>query len=113
MNPLIPAIISGVLGTAQQAPGPGAVQTPLAATRPLPQGAVKAVMDPPLQGVARFDGKTLQLAPGLQIRDTQNRVVMPFAVQQPVAVRYLVDAGGSVNRVWILTPEEAARTDSQ
>ncbi|MBA3902607.1 MAG: hypothetical protein C0522_02875 [Rhodocyclaceae bacterium] len=113
MNPLIPAIITGILGSAPQAPGPVAPETPQMTIRPMPQGAVKAVMEPPAQGYARFGNKTLHLAPGLQIRDAQNRIVQPITLQQPVPVRYLVDAGGDVNRVWVLTPEEAARSDPQ
>lgn len=113
MNPLIPAIITGVLSSAPQAPGPAAPETQQMTIRPMPQAAVKAVMEPPVQGYARFGNKTLHLAPGLQIRDARNRIIQPVTLQQPETVRYLVDAGGEVNRVWILTPEEAARSDTQ
>ena len=113
MNPLIPAILGGVLGAAQDAPGPAAPPAPQAAIRPIPLDAAKAVMEPPVQGYARFGDKTLWLAAGLQIRDTHNRIVLPVSVSEPVAVRYLIDAGGAVSRVWMLTPGEAAQPDSK
>lgn len=112
MNPLIPAILSTILGAAQEntAPAQSQLQT---AVRPMPAGTQRAVMAPPSQGYARFDDKLLHLAPGLQIRDTYNRIVMPGTVEQPVAVRYLADASGDVSRVWILTADEAEQPDPQ
>jgi hypothetical protein len=110
MNPLIPAIISGIISSSTpQTPEPELSQT----ARPLPGTAIAAVMDPPVQGYARFGAKTLHLAPGLQIRDAQNRIVMSGTVQQPVAVRYQLDMNGDVRRIWILTPAEAARSDTE
>ena len=37
----------------------------------------------------------------------QNRIVMSGAVQQPVPVLYKLDEYGTVQRVWVLTQEEA------
>jgi len=59
--------------------------------------------------VVEIDGTPQQLAPGAQIRDTSNRLILPTAIPPGTRVKYLVDASGQVHRVWILTPEEAQR----
>ena len=59
--------------------------------------------------VVSIDGVQRRLAPGAQIRDTDNRIVVPASVASRARVRYLVDAQGLVHRVWLLTPAEAAR----
>jgi len=113
MNPLISTIISSVISAVQQAQEQAPPPPPVSmmAVRPMPPGSAKAVMNPPEQGFARFDSKDLPLSAALQIRSPQNLIVQPATLQQPVTVRYVVDAGGSVNRVWILTAEEAALPD--
>lgn len=108
MNPLIPAIISAILGNGEptEAPPP---PPQFGGLRPIPVETVKARMEPPFQGQVALGDKLLRLAPGAQIRDAQNRIVMSGALQQPVLVRYQVDDQGDVARVWILTAEEAAQ----
>jgi len=59
--------------------------------------------------VVEIDGAAQQLAPGAQIRDASNRIILPTAVRPGTRVKYLVDAAGRVQRVWILTPKEAQR----
>ena len=59
--------------------------------------------------LVEIDGTPQQLAPGAQIRDTSNRIIMPTAIPPGTLVKYLVDAAGQVQKVWILTPEEAQR----
>jgi hypothetical protein len=44
----------------------------------------------------------------MQIRNQQNLIVMPNAVQAKVPVRYQLDASGAVFRVWLLTRTELA-----
>src|SRR5438067_204688 len=53
-----------------------------------------------------IDGQRLQLAPGAQIRDTDNRLVLPATLQEREQVRYIVDRAGMVQRVWILSQPE-------
>ena len=55
-----------------------------------------------------IDGKQQRLSPGAQIRDRDNRIVLPGEVPPGSKVRYLLDADGQVHRVWILTADEAA-----
>jgi len=57
--------------------------------------------------LVEIDGTPQLLAPGAQIRDTSNRIIMPTAIPPGALVKYLVDAAGQVKKVWILTPEEA------
>jgi hypothetical protein len=56
-----------------------------------------------------IDGVEQRLAPGAQIRDEWNRIIVPTAVPTGAQVKYLLDAEGLVRRVWILTPQEAAK----
>jgi hypothetical protein len=58
-----------------------------------------------------INGKALHLAPGAQIRDAGNRIVLPTAVPAGAKVKYLLDPQNLVNRVWILSPQEAAQPD--
>ena len=63
-----------------------------------------------LQGmVVEIDGTPKRLAPGAQIRDASNRIILPTAIPPATLVRYVLDAEGKVRQVWILTPEEAQR----
>ena len=56
-----------------------------------------------------LDGAPRTLAPGAQIRDVENRIVMPGALEQPQPVRYTLDSTGMVFRVWLLSaPEKEA-----
>jgi hypothetical protein len=55
-----------------------------------------------------IDGRPEMLAPGAQIRDAENRVVLPASLAEKSHARYLVDGTGMVFRVWILTPREVA-----
>lgn len=63
--------------------------------------------------IIAIDGKRKRLAPGAQIRDTQNRLVLPMSIPAGVRAKYLTDAEGMVRQVWILTPEEAAQSGKE
>ncbi|HEY8068954.1 MAG TPA: hypothetical protein VIF38_08670 [Burkholderiales bacterium] len=58
-----------------------------------------------------LDGTQVQLAPGAQIRDDRNMLIIPTAMPPGVLVKYLLDGQGQVTRVWILSPQEAAQPD--
>jgi hypothetical protein len=53
-----------------------------------------------------LNGQQAQLSPGAQIRDTDNRLVLPTSITEKVQAGYLLDGAGLVHRVWILTPDE-------
>jgi len=61
--------------------------------------------------IVEIDGKPARLAPGAQIRNASNLIVLPAALPPGSQVKYTLDREGMVVRVWILTPEEAARPD--
>jgi hypothetical protein len=63
--------------------------------------------------VVELNGKPLQLSPGAQIRDADNRLVLPVSLAQKYDVRYLLDGAGLVHRVWILTPIERLQAPPQ
>ena len=77
--------------------------------RGIPAEAKRGVMQIPSLGVVAIGGVTLQMAAGLQIRDTHNRIVLSATLGQPHLVKYVTDAQGQLFRVWILTRAEAAQ----
>jgi hypothetical protein len=79
-----------------------------AVTRPIPADARRGTIRHLQEMIVEIDGKSARLAPGAQIRDAANRVVVPAAVPAGALVRYTVNPQGHVQRVWILTPYEAA-----
>lgn len=113
MNPIVSAILSSIIESILDAPPPPAPppSVPAGIVRPALQTGPLATMSPPSNGQAQFGDKTLRFAASLQIRDTQNRIVMSGSLQQPVPVLYKLDEYGSVQRVWVLTPEEAEVAD--
>ena len=59
--------------------------------------------------MVELDGQPQPLSPGAQIRDTDNRLVLPASLQEREQVLYLLDGAGLIHRVWILSaPEKAA-----
>jgi len=67
-----------------------------------------------VQGMAvEINGRQQRLAPGAQIRDASNFVMVPAALPADAVIKYLLDANGMVRRVWILTPQEAAQPDTK
>ena len=86
----------------------GAAQAQL---RTIPAEAKRAKLSHVQGMTVEIDGKQAQLAMGAQIRDDNNRIVVPTAVPRGVLVKYMPDAQGQVARIWILTPQEAAQPD--
>jgi hypothetical protein len=77
--------------------------------RSIPEDAKRAQMRHIQDMLIELDGAQQRLAPGAQIRDTSNRVIVPTAIPEGAQVKYRLDAQGQVHQVWILTPEETAR----
>lgn len=105
------ALILLLLCVAAHAASPPPEPLPLEAglNRGIPAEAQRGLMQRPTQGVASIGGVPLRMAPGLQIRDTHNRIVLSDSLGQPHLVKYLTDAQGQLFRVWILTGAEAAQ----
>jgi hypothetical protein len=81
--------------------------TAAAQLRSIPADAQRAKMSHVQENVVEVNGKRAQLAPGAQIRDDSNRVIVPTALPSRSLVKYRRDANGLVREVWILTPQEA------
>jgi len=113
---LIASVINSIVGTAVNTAMENTVSPPEApadvsafGARPFPNGTKKGAMAPPV-GMMEIviDEKAYARAPGLQIRNQQNMIVMPSALLDTVPVRYQLDASGAVSRVWVLTRNEIA-----
>jgi hypothetical protein len=86
--------------------------TAAAQLRTIPKEAVLGELRHLESMVVEIDGKPRQLAPGAQIRDPDNRIVLPVSLAEKSQVRYLVDAAGMVREVWILSSAEKAALPS-
>jgi hypothetical protein len=73
------------------------------------QGEIRHVQE----AIVSIDGVQQRLAPGAQIRDESNRLVVPTAVPAGAQVKYLLNDEGQVRQVWILTPAEAAKREKK
>ncbi len=80
-----------------------------AQTRSIPGEAKRGEIRHVQETIVAIDGVEQRLAPGAQIRDQANRLLVPAALPADSQVKYLFDAEGFVRRVWVLTPEEAAK----
>jgi hypothetical protein len=81
--------------------------TAQAPNRTIPTDAKRAAMRHVQLLVVDVDGKQRELAPGAQIRDTSNRIVLPATLQSARDVKFVEDADGRIRHVWILAPQEA------
>ena len=79
--------------------------------RTIPADAKRATMSHVQGMTVELDGKRTDLAAGAQIRDVENRIVLPTTLPAGVLVKYILDVHGQVWRIWILSPQEAAQPD--
>jgi hypothetical protein len=84
----------------------------VAQLRAIPPEAKRGRMSHLESLLVEVNGERLQLAPGAQIRDPSNLIVLPGALPPNSLVKYTRDPQGNVVRVWILTPQEAAQRDA-
>ena len=82
----------------------------LAIDRPFPANILRGKFTPGYFPDITMDGKARQLSPAARIFDEDNRIEMPAAVRgKDLVVNYTVDSMGNIDRIWILTAEEAAQ----
>jgi hypothetical protein len=114
LDPITSAIVSSIIGAAidqisnAQAPS-SAPMVMVGVPRMLPEGTAKGQLAVSSPTSASINGQPMMMAPGVQIRDPFNMMVLPGMIQQPVPVRYQTDITGAINRVWILSAQEAAQ----
>jgi hypothetical protein len=78
--------------------------------RPFPAQTKRGQMTPALHPAIIIDGKPRQLSPGARIWNENNLIEMPASLRgSGLAVNYTENDQGDINRVWILTPEEASQ----
>jgi hypothetical protein len=88
--------------------------TAFAQFRTIPDDAKRGHIRHVREMMVEIDGTQARLSPGAQIRNTDNRIILPNSLpQDSVLVKYLPDSAGLVHRVWILTAEEAAKPDKK
>jgi len=75
--------------------------------RTIPQDALRGTISHVQEMIVDIDGAQRQLAQSAQIRDRQNRIVVPTAIPPGTLVKYLLNADGTVQQVWFLTHKEA------
>ena len=86
----------------------------LAFERPFPPQAKRGVMRPDLFPAIGIDGKPRILSAGARIWDADNLIRMPASLpQKNVVVNYTEDDALDIDRVWILSAEEAAQSPKQ
>ncbi len=82
----------------------------LAFDRPFPPIAKRGTMSPAIYPAIVIDGRTRALSPGAQIRNQDNLIETPMSLRgEGFAVLYTENAQGEIDRVWMLTGEEASR----
>ena len=79
--------------------------------RNIPAEAKRGLIRPLQEMAVQINGRPMLLAPGAQIRDATNLIVIPATVPAGSRVKFTLDAQGQLNRVWILSAEEAAQPD--
>jgi len=82
----------------------------LAIDRPFPANILRGKFTPGYFPDITLDGKARQLSPAARIFNQDNRIEMPAALRgKDLVVNYTVDGMGNIDRIWILTAEEAAQ----
>jgi len=77
--------------------------------RQIPDAAQRGVIRHVQSMLVSIDGTPVSLSPGSNIRDINNRIIVPTALPPAGALAdYLLDVNGQIHRVWLLTPQEAA-----
>ncbi|TWI64320.1 hypothetical protein IP91_03089 [Pseudoduganella lurida] len=80
----------------------------LADPREFPPGVRRGKMTPGYFPEIVIDGKVRRLSPAARIFNADNMVELPAAIRgSNILVNYTVNGDGDIDRVWILTAEEA------
>jgi hypothetical protein len=108
---IVSAIVNSVGSAILDAPQAPPVPVYTAMARSFPAGSKKGLLTPPLQQPVVIDGVPVRTAPGLQVRNEQNLIVMPNTLQGVLPIRYQLDPMGNVWRIWILSAAEQAAPD--
>ncbi len=82
--------------------------------RTFPPEAKRGRMTPGYFPDITLDGKARRLSPAARIFNQDNLVEVPAALRgSDIVVNYTQNADGDIDRVWLLTPEEARQKPGQ
>lgn len=82
----------------------------LAFERPFPATAKRGTMAPAVYPTIVIDGATKRLSAGGRIWNTDNLIQMPATLRSgDYVVNYTETLQGDIDRLWILTPQEAEK----
>jgi hypothetical protein len=99
------ALSAGILAVAAIAMAPAR-----AMDRPIPPEAKRGELAIAQYPGVLLNGKARRVSAAARIRNADNLIVMPSVLgTSKYAVRYTEDFQGEIDRVWILTAEEASR----
>ncbi|GAC1417818.1 MAG: hypothetical protein NVSMB6_20000 [Burkholderiaceae bacterium] len=105
---LVIALLTAAFGTLTASP------LALAFERSFPPHAKRGVMRPDLFPAIVIDGKPRILTTGARIWNADNLIQMPASLlQKSMIVNYTEDDTFHIDRVWILSAEEAAQSPKQ
>jgi hypothetical protein len=77
--------------------------------RPFPHNAKRGTMSPAAYPEITIDGQTRHLSAGARIWNQKNLIEMPAYLQgSDMPVNYTENGQGDIDRVWILTGDEAS-----
>lgn len=78
--------------------------------RPFPQTAKRGTLSMTDYPKVEMDGKERRLSAGAWIKNENNRIDMPGTLRgREFTVNYTENMQGDIDRVWILSPEEAKK----
>jgi hypothetical protein len=80
-----------------------------AQSRVIPKQALRGQLTHVTENIVAVNGQRMRLAPGAQIFAQNNLTIVPTEVPPNSLVDYTLDRAGQIFKVWILTPQEAAR----
>lgn len=80
-----------------------------AQSRTIPKEALRGELTQVMEGIVSVNGQRMRLAPGAKIYAQNNLTIVPTEVPPNSLVDYTLDRHGQIFKVWILTPQEAAR----
>ena len=105
-------ILTATLAAAIAATLATTVTTPaMAFERPFPTFAKRGTMKPGLFPTITIDGRPRILTPGARIWTADNLIAMPASLPvMNAVVNYTEDEQSYIDRVWILSAEEAAQS---
>ncbi len=83
------------------------------AARDFPADATRARFSVIQYPIVKLGKYTMRLAPGAQVRDESNQIIMAPSLSGSYHSLFTLDRSGEVFRVWILTDDEVAALKSQ